>query len=126
MTKIDNFKDLTIRWREHPKYKPRKILEDEILEVIVQKLEMILYTGKKQIFGQEAETFGIDLERYLWQTTVSSDLIKTEIERQIILWVPELPIIGYSINIDLYEGTYRDIMNINFLIKGQNIDFLFK
>lgn len=126
MTNIGNIQDFTIRWDGHQKYKKGKIIENEALEVIIQKLEMILFTNKNEVFGQDSLGFGADLEKYLWQTKVSGDLIKTKIVDQINQWLQELVIMGYEINIDIYEGTFRDIMEINFIIKGYNISFVFQ
>ena len=126
MAKIDNFTDLTIRWNGHQKYRVGKILEDDAIEVIVQKLEMLLFTFKNEVLGEESVGFGVELERYLWQTTVSNDIIKGEITQQINRWVPELVIMGYTLDLSLFEGSIRDIMEVNFVIKGTNISFVFK
>jgi len=125
MARIENFQDISIRWKGHQKYKPRKIIEDDAVEVIVQKLEMLLFTGEDEVFGQDADGFGADLERYLWQTRVSNDILKGVIVQQINRWVPELLIMGYDLEIKLFEGTFRDIMEVNFEIQGYNVTFVF-
>ena len=48
---LKDVKDLVIRYDGHPKYISNKIIEDDEIEVIVQKLEMILFTNKGEIFG---------------------------------------------------------------------------
>ena len=126
MANIGNIQDFTIRWDGHQKYKSGKIIEDEVIEVIVQKLEMILFTNKNEIFGQESIGFGASLESYLWQTKVSGDLIKNNIVKQINVWLQELVMIGYELDISIFEGTYRDIMEVNFIINGYNIGFIFQ
>jgi len=125
MAKIENFQDLTIRWNGHQKYKTGKLTEDDAIEVIVQKLEMLLFTFKNEVLGQESIGFGVELEKYLWETTVANDIIKGEILQQINRWVPEMVIMGYDLNIKIFEGTVRDIMEVNFTIKGTNIAFVF-
>ena len=126
MAKVENYTDLTIRWNGHQKYKTGKLLEDDVLEVVVQKLEMLLFTYKNEVLGQESVGFGVELERFLWQTKVSKDIIKGEVTQQINRWVPEMNLIGYDLAIDIFEGSFRDIMELNFTIKGQNVLFLFK
>jgi len=126
MAKIENFQDLTIRWDGHQKYKSGKIIEDKLIEVIVQKLEMLLYTTKGEVLGQDSDGFGVNLEYYLWQTTVANDILKGEIQKQINAWVPELNVIGFDLNIDIFEGTVRDIMQVNFVINGYNVQFIFQ
>jgi hypothetical protein len=125
MAKIENYQDFTIRWNGHQKYRSDKIIENEAVEVIVQKLEMLLFTGQDEVFGEDSEGFGINLEQYLWETTVAKDVIKGAIVQQINRWVPELILMGYELQIDIFEGTVRDIMELNFTIIGYNVQFVF-
>lgn len=125
MAQVDNFSDLNIRWVGHPKYKSDKIIEDQLIEVIVQKLEMLLFTSEDEVYGQDSIGFGIGLERYLWQTRISNDLIESKIRKAITRWIPELDIIGYELKLKLFEGTVRDIMELDFTIKGYNITYIF-
>ena len=43
---LKDVKDFVIRYPGHPKYDPNRIIEDDDVEVIVQKLEMLLFTTK--------------------------------------------------------------------------------
>lgn len=117
-------KDLVIRYQGHPRYEPNRIVEDDEIEVIVQKLEMILFTNKGEVLGDL--DIGCNLEYYLWQTKVTTSNLKNKVEEQIAIYIPELVRIGYTLDVVLYEGTLRDIMYLNFVIKGYNIDFVFE
>jgi phage baseplate assembly protein W len=123
---IVNYKDLVIRYDGHPKYNSYKVIEDNIIEVIIQKLEMILFTKTGDVFGQP--NLGCDIEFYLWQTRVPATKIKSIINDQIGEYVPELNNLEYSMDINLYMGTIpeRDIMYINFIINDYNVDFIFE
>lgn len=121
---LKDVKDLVIRYDGHPKYISNKITEDDEIEVVVQKLEMILFTNKGEIFGDL--NLGANLEYYLWQTNVSDINIKRIVEEQIITYIPELLSIGYSLDIYLYEGELRDILNLDFTIRGYNVEFIFE
>lgn len=121
----DDYKDLVIRWQGHQKFKLNKIIEDDAIEVIVQKLEMILFTGKNEILGQAGFGLGADLEYYLWQTTVANDILKSKVIKQINQYVPELNIMGYTLDFNIFEGTVRDILELNFVINGTRIAFVF-
>ena len=116
-------KDFVIRYEGHPKYEVNRILEDDEIEVIIQKLEMILFTSQGEILGDDE--LGANIEYYLWKTKVSSINIRNKITEQIYRFVPELVTIGYDMFVDIYDGSYQDIMIINFIIKGYNIDFVF-
>ena len=121
---LRDVKDLVIRYPGHPKYEPDRIIEDDEIEVIVQKLEMILFTNKGEVLGNI--DIGANLEYYLWQTRVTTGNLKNKVEEQIAAYIPELIAIGYSFDVQLYEGTLRDILYLNFVIKGYNIDFVFE
>ena len=120
---LNDVKDLVIRYDGHPRYVVNKIVEDDEIEVIVQKLEMILFTSENDVIG---DNVGIGLEYYLWQTRVSVSTLDSKVRSQIIAYIPELDQLGYSLSIDIFEGTYRDIMYLNFVIRGYNIDFIFE
>lgn len=126
MAAIDNYTDMTIRWDGHQKYKYNKIIENDPIEVIVQKLEMLLFTNKREILGQDSVNFGLNLDYYLWQTRIANDVLEDKIVKGINEFIPELNLMGYEININIFEGTVRDIMELNFTIKGFNILFVFK
>jgi len=121
---LNDVKDFVIRYPGHPKYDPDRIIEDDEVEVIVQKLEMILFTNKGDVLGDI--NIGANLEYYLWQTRVTTGNLKNKIIEQVDKYIPELNSLGYTVDIELYEGTLRDILYLNFVIKGYNIEFVFE
>ena len=125
MKKLEDWKDLTIRWDGHTKYVKNKVIEDDLIEVIVQKLEMVLFTNSDEIYGQDGYFVGADLEYYLWETKIGTDILKGKISQQINTYIPEMNLIGYDINLKIFEGDVRDILEINIIIKGFNLEFAF-
>lgn len=121
---ILDFKDLYIKYDGHPRFHSNEIVEDDIIEVIVQKLEMILFTNKGTLYGEP--NMGCDLDYYLWETKVPVSDLKNSISDQIDTYVPELNQIGYDFTAELYEGSYRDILYLHFVIKGYNFEMLLK
>lgn len=117
-----DIKDLNIRGTKHPKYNSNRILEDRPIEFVIQKLEMILYTNKGDILGDP--DFGANLEYYLWSTNVPVSKIERELINQIDTYIPELNNYDYTLNLELFEGTIRDILFINIRIKDKEVDFL--
>lgn len=113
-----NFSDFYIKYDGHPRYHSQKIVENDVVEVIVQKLEMVLFTNKGSLYGNP--DIGCDLEYYLWSTKVPDTEIKNTVVSQINKYVPELNDIGYTLDLKLYEGEYRDILYLNFTINGYN------
>ena len=119
-----NNTDLNIRGVNHPKYNQYRILEDRPIEIIVQKLENILFTNKGDIFGDPE--FGCDLEYYLWRTDAPKESIQRTIYEQIDTYIPELRSYNFSVSVELYEGTVKDIMYINITIQDTNISVIYK
>ena len=121
---LKDVKDLVIRYPGHPKYELGRIVEDDDVEVIVQKLEMILFTNQGEVLGDI--NIGVNLEYYLWQTRVSTGTLKKKVDEQISTYIPELVDLGYTLTVNVFEGTLRDILYLDFVIKGYNIEFVFE
>lgn len=121
---LKDVKDFVIRFDGHPKYEPDRIIEDDEIQVIVQKLEMILFTNKGEVLGDI--NIGVNLEYYLWQTRITTQNLKNRIQEQVAAYIPELSRIGYTLNLRLFEGVFRDILYLDFVIKGYNIEFIFE
>jgi phage baseplate assembly protein W len=98
------------------------MVENDVINVIVQKLEMLLFTRTGEVYGQP--DFGADLEFYLWQTSVSVKDLRTLIVNQITTYIPELDTMGYTLTINVYEGSVQDILVLEFVIKGYNVEFI--
>lgn len=124
MANIGDYTDLNIRWAGHPKYN-NNLVQTDLIEVIVQKLEMVLLTNQFEILGQDGFFIGADLEYYLWQTDLSNLNIESKIKNQITSNIPELNSIGYDLVLKIFEGTYQDMMHLNFSIQGFNVNFVF-
>lgn len=121
---ILDYKDLYIKYDGHPRFHSNKILENDVIETIVQKLEVVLFTNKGDVYGEPQ--LGCNIEYLLWETKIPVSEIKKNISRQIDIYIPELNELGYDFNIELYEGSYRDILYLNFKIKGYNFEMLLK
>jgi hypothetical protein len=121
---IPDYKDMYMKYEGHPRFHSNRIVEDDVIEVIVQKLEMILFSDKGSLIGEPE--FGCNLEYFLWQTKVPSSDLESLITNQINLYIPEMNAIGYDFSLDLYEGSYRDILYLNFIIKGYNYELLMR
>jgi len=98
------------------------MIQDDTIEVVVQKLEMLLFTRTGELFGDIG--FGADLEYYLWQTDVNTYDLRNLISGQISNYIPELEQMGYTMKINIYEGTVQDILVLDFVIKGYNVEFI--
>lgn len=117
-----DFKDFYIKGEKSMKYVVNKMIESDVINVVVQKLEMLLFTRTGEVYGEPF--FGADLEFYLWQTDVSVKDLRSLIINQISTYIPELDNMGYTLDINVYEGTVQDILVLDFVIKGYNVEFI--
>ena len=119
-----DYKDFNTRWKGHKKYRSNKVIEEDIIEVVIQKLEMLLFTNKGDVFGENNIDFGGDLEFYLWQTNISNANLKNNIIEQINQYIPELFVMGFDLELNFIDNGVMDTLELNFKIKGYNVSFL--
>jgi hypothetical protein len=119
-----DIRDFNIRGVSHPKYSSTRIIEDRTIEFVIQKLENVLFSSKGDVLGDS--DFGANLEYYLWSTNVPVSKIENEIKLQISNYIPELSLYQYTLSVDIYQGTYRDILQINIKIKDTNVNFVLR
>jgi len=122
MAKNSDHNDFYIKSDTNPNFEEDKLIEEELINIIIQKLEMIIYSNTGDLYGDPS--LGSDQEYYLWSTSIPSSEIKKKLHNQISLYIPELKEIGYSIDIDIYNGTIKDIMYIKFKINEYNMNFI--
>lgn len=117
-----DIRDFNIRGKDHPKYSSTRVLEDRTIEFVVQKLENVLFTNKGDVLGDP--DFGANLEFYLWSTNVPVGKIEQQIREQIEIYIPELKTFQYTLAVEIYEGTVRDILQVNIKIKDTKVNFV--
>ncbi len=120
-----DFTDFYIRYKGHPTYSPFELIEDEVVRVIVMKVEMILFTDKGEVLGEP--NFGADLNQFLHQTRVSADFVKKQIVEQLLIYVPELDNIQYFLNVEFAKNPpdFQDVMFIDFRVQDAEINAYF-
>ena len=111
-----DFRDFYIGYPGHPEYLIDTIITDDAIRVIVQKIEMILFTNKGEIYGDP--NFGCNLETLLFQTNVSAFAVQNVITDQIQKYIPEIINIDYGLDVQFMQdpSNYQDVMIINFTI----------
>ena len=118
----EDISNLYTQYPGHPTYSSGILETDDVVDSIVQKIEMILFTSK----GETADpNFGADVERMLWKSSVAADVIKGEIIDQISRYAPELIQSAYTVEVFIYQGTFRDIGIVEININGGLISALF-
>ncbi len=110
---------LYIRYNGHPRYSSGAIITDNYIDVIFNKMEMILFTNKGELLSDP--DFGADITRYLWDTFASVDFIKEKIYQQVDKYIPELIRSSYNLNVYIYKGDTRDIGVIEITINDNEL-----
>lgn len=112
-----SFIDFYIGYQGHPRFKESELIEDDLIRVIVQKYEMVLFTNKGDLLGDP--NFGADLPRLLHQTRLSAQSIEADIRAQISDYIAEIDQIEYSLKVEILEDPtkFQEYMVIYFKIK---------
>jgi hypothetical protein len=120
MAELD-FKDHYIGYAGHPRFVVNKIVEDDLIRVIIQKYEMILFTNKGELLGDP--DFGCDLPRLLFQTKVSAQGVKKIILQQIQKYIVELSNTNFGLQVTFFQDpeNYQDVLQIDFQLADYEV-----
>ena len=121
-----NFIDFYIGYPGHPNFRSLELIEDDIVRVIVQKYEVIIFTNKGDLLGDP--DFGADLTRLLHETRLSAESIESDIRSQISKYIKEIDEIEHNVTVDFFEDPerYQEYMVVNFTIAGYEVYASFK
>ena len=116
-----NFIDLYICYPGHPMFKLAELIEDDVIRVIIQKYEMIIFTNKGEVLGEP--NFGADLTLLLHETRLSAESIEGDIRAQIVDYIPEIDQVGYELSVEFFDDPerYQEYMVINFTISDYQV-----
>jgi hypothetical protein len=116
-----NFIDFYIGYPGHPRFRDPEVIEDDIVRVIIQKYEMIVFTNKGEVFGDP--NFGADLVKLLHETKISNRAVEAEIRAQIADYIPEIEGIEFNVEVEFFEHPDRHLeyMIIYFTIAGYQV-----
>ena len=115
------FTDFFIGYPGHPRFRDPGVIEDDIIRVVIQKYEMLLFTNKGEVFGDL--NFGMDLEELLFETKLSAESIEAMINSQITEYISEVANTNYTLTVSFFEDPerYQDYMEILFNIKDYEV-----
>jgi phage baseplate assembly protein W len=119
-----DFKDHYIGYLGHPKFIINKIVEDDVIRVVIQKYEMLLFTNKGELLGDS--DFGCDLQKLLFETRIAKSGIKTIIIEQINKYIPEIRNINYVLDVQFSTDpeNFQEVMEVNFTISDYEVYFV--
>lgn len=116
-----DFSDFYIIYPGHPRFNDIQIIEDDVIRVIIQKWELMIFTNKGELFCNPE--FGGDLPKYLHETRLSAETIESELRAQVREYINELESINYTLQVNFYEDPerYQEYMEINFQIADYEV-----
>jgi hypothetical protein len=116
-----NFIDFYICYPGHPMFKLAELIEDDVIRVIIQKYEMIIFTNKGEVLGEP--NFGANLTELLHETRLSAESIEGEIMAQIADYIPEVDSVPYELFVEFFEDPerYQEYMVINFTVSDYQV-----
>lgn len=116
-----NFIDFYIGYPGHPSFRSFELIEDDVIRVIVQKYEMIIFTNKGDLLGDPY--FGADLIRLLHETRISAESVEADIEGQILKYIPEIADVEYAVDVEFFEDPerYQEFMVVDFQLAGYQV-----
>lgn len=102
-------------------FKNTELIEDDVVKVIVQKYEMIIFTNKGEVLGEP--NFGADLTLLLHETKLSAESVEGDIRAQIADYIPEIDSIGYDLSVEFFDDPERhqEYMVVSFTINDYEI-----
>jgi hypothetical protein len=116
-----DFTDFYIIYPGHPRFNDLQIIEDDVVRVIIQKWELLIFTNKGELFCDPE--FGGDLPKYLHETRLSAESIEMDLRGQISEYIEELQSIEYKLEINFFEDPerYQEYMEIKFEISEYEV-----
>ena len=116
-----NFTDFYIKYPGHPRFTDLTYIEDDVIRVIIQKYEMILFTNKGELLGDP--NFGADLTTLLHETMLSNTAIEGDIRAQIADYIPELDNVNYQLTVEINQDpdNFQEYMYIFFTVNDYEV-----
>jgi predicted HTH domain antitoxin len=102
-------RDFYTRTDGDAKYEDGRLEISDDLESAIQQIKMTLFTNKGEVLGEP--DFGLDIEKYLFEYSIDSDLIAKEATMQINRYSNELAKRSITVDSMMYpdEVSNRDI-----------------
>jgi hypothetical protein len=116
-----NYVDFYVIYKGNPYYEVDKVLEDDLVKIIVQKYYTILLTNKGEVLGEP--NLGANLEQLLFETTLDEENVKKIIVEQLDQYIPEIFNTSFGLEVVFVEDpyNYQEIMFINLTLNDLDV-----
>lgn len=116
-----DYVDFSLGYQGHPRFVKPQIIEDDLVRVIIQKYEVIIFTNKGDVLAEPE--LGGNLSILLNETRLSAKYIENNIRGQIDKYIEEIANLDYQLKVEIFEDPERhqEYMIIGFIIKGYEV-----
>lgn len=103
------------------KFNDTELIEDDLIKIIIQKYQVIVYTTKGDVLGEN--NLGSNLLELLYETRLSSEDVQELIEDQIYTYIPEITQTPFTLTVTFEQDpeNYQDVMFIEFKLDEYQI-----
>jgi phage baseplate assembly protein W len=89
------------------------------IEALIEKIRMVMLTKKGDVLGEPE--FGVDLEKYIFETFFDRRAILSEINNQFSKYIPEQNRYDLNTKVDISKGEFRDNIIVDIFINQEKI-----
>ena len=102
-----------------PQFTPGLLEVNDEVEILLNQIEMLLFTRQGDVLGEEF--LGSNIEDLIYSTKASGGLIETAIYNQIQRYCALARTYKTEVNVRFFEGAERDIAVVDIIVNGERL-----
>lgn len=102
-----------------PFFSKEKLETNDEIEALLGKIRMIMFTRQGDLLGNPE--FGVDIEKYIFETSFDENSIINEVRDQFFKFIPEANRYNLNVLVNLAKGEYKDQIIIDVLINQERV-----
>jgi len=108
--------DIYIKNSGDPNFNPRALESQDDIDILIEQINMLLYTEKTEVLGEHQ--MGSGLEGLIYEFNLTAGQIERTLEEQIEKYIPMSSNYNIEVKCQFYKGTVRDIATLDVLINS--------
>ena len=102
-----------------PNYNPKTLVTASVLEGLLTKIRMIIFTERGEILGVPG--LGLNLEDHLFELNANVGQIQKSFYDQLTAFAPEAGRFNVTIEVNFQPGVIRDVCFIDIFVDGTKL-----
>lgn len=102
-----------------PFFDNEKMIVTTEIEALLGKIRMIMLTRKGDVLGDP--DFGVDLEQYIFETSVDAGAIRQEVESQFAKYIPESNRFNLSVTAGVIQNDLRNNILVDIMVNQEKV-----